>query len=892
MGVVYKAEDTKLGRHVVLKFLAPYLTRDPQAIERFINEAKTASALDHPNICTIYEIGETEDGQLFIAMAYYEGETLKERLEKGDGRKEKGEERKVKGEERVAPIALRSSPFGMPGGLPIPETIEIATQIAQGLARAHEAGIIHRDIKPANIIITKRGEVKILDFGLAKLAGQQHLTKTGATMGTIAYMSPEQAQGLEVDHRTDIWSLGVVMYEMLTGQLPFKGEYDQAVMYAIVNVDPVAPTKLRAEVPITLAQAINRALAKNANERHQLAAELLSEIRQAQREPDRPLRASHKMRNLLKRLRKVGLTRASLGVLILLSGIAGYLLFQRRETIPRLINPLQVTTTIGLEHYPTWSPDGSKLAYQSNQSGNWDIWVAQPGKGQPVNLTEDHAGVDARPSWSPDGSQIAFWSDRDGRGLYLMSALGGVPRKVLASESGRGQPQWSMDGTELAYVSEDSSQNFVNLYSLRTGKSTNIYLHTGKAGILHSIFEMSWSPNGDYFALVDAIAPAALITCIRILRITDKKLIPVTDGRTNDWSPSWSKDERYIYFISNRGGSMDLWQQRLANDGSPDGAPQPLTTGIGMVHAVFSPDGRHLAYSQGREIANVWRVSIPPGDSMRTWKDAEQITFDQALVGRVALTHDGKYLLLNSDRLGNQDIWKMPVTGGKMEQITDHPAHDLAPALSPDDREIAFHSRRSGNGDIWLMPASGGPARFLFGTDESEALPSWSPDGREIAFQATRTGNRDIYVISARGGEARRLTDHPDLDLYPRWSPDGKWIVFESDRAGFSQIWKVPAQGGPAERVAETGGHRPCWSPNGEKIYFIRDERGAKNVRYEQGVRNFWELSLKDGHERQLTNLHGKHGFLVLEGYTTDGRQLYFNWQENLGDIWVMEVTK
>lgn len=248
MGVVYKAHDTKLNRTVALKFLPPDLTRDQEAIDRFINEAQAASGLDYANICTIYEINETADGQMFICMAYYGGETLDQKIVGADG---------------CPPLRIE-------------DAIDIAMQIARGLERAHEAGIVHRDIKPSNLIITTRGEVKIIDFGLAKLAGQMHFTKTGNLSGTVAYISPEQVQGKPTDHRTDIWSLGVVLYEMLTGELPFQGEGDQAVIFSIVNEDPREITALRQETPVLLAQLVHKAMQKNPADRHQSMAELIS----------------------------------------------------------------------------------------------------------------------------------------------------------------------------------------------------------------------------------------------------------------------------------------------------------------------------------------------------------------------------------------------------------------------------------------------------------------------------------------------------------------------------------------------------------------------------------------------------------------------------------------
>lgn len=247
MGVVYKAEDTKLRRSVAIKFLPPDLTRDKEAKQRFVHEARAASALDHPSICTIHEINETGDGQNYIVMGYYKGETLKEKIKKGP--------------------------------LPVHEAVEIALQIAKGLERAHEEEIIHRDIKPANIFVTDRNEVKILDFGLAKLARQPRLTKTGSTLGTVAYMSPEQAKGKQIDHRTDLWSLGVVLYEMLTGELPFKGEYEQAVIYSILNEAPVSIRALRPDVPIEIEHIIEKMLTKDLKERYQKSSELVGFLR-------------------------------------------------------------------------------------------------------------------------------------------------------------------------------------------------------------------------------------------------------------------------------------------------------------------------------------------------------------------------------------------------------------------------------------------------------------------------------------------------------------------------------------------------------------------------------------------------------------------------------------
>ena len=273
MGVVYKAEDTKLRRTVALKFLPPELSRDPEAKERFFHEARAAAALEHANIATVYEIDEAE-GQIFIALGYIEGRTLKDMIYG------------VGADLRVCPEPNGNLKKGEHKGSPlrINTAIDLAMQMAEGLALAHEKGIVHRDVKSANIMITDKGQVKIMDFGLAKLKGQTKLTREGSTMGTVAYMSPEQAQGKEVDPRSDIWSLGVVLYEMLTGKLPFPGEYDQAVIYAILNEAPEPVTALRSGIPLELERIIEKALAKDPAERYQGCQDLLADLRRSMKE--------------------------------------------------------------------------------------------------------------------------------------------------------------------------------------------------------------------------------------------------------------------------------------------------------------------------------------------------------------------------------------------------------------------------------------------------------------------------------------------------------------------------------------------------------------------------------------------------------------------------------
>jgi eukaryotic-like serine/threonine-protein kinase len=460
MGEVWLATEVRLRRKVALKLLPAELTRDPARVSRFEQEARAASGLSHPNVCTIHALGETADGQHYIAMEYVEGETLRRRI--------------------------------AAGRLNIRESLDIAIQIASALAAAHAAGIVHRDIKPENVIIRPDGLVKVLDFGLAKLTAATDSaaveatqtafrTDAGTVVGTVAYMSPEQARGQQVDARTDIWSLGVVLYEMVAGRSPFAASSSSDAIAAILDREPAPLARFEPQVPAELQRVVTKALRKDRSQRYQSMLDLLLDLQTLREELQSHVRSGSAPFTAIttepaasssgaavvpsRRRRHVWLAVAAV-VLVMGTGLGVWTWRTARlaqtpaapTAAPVQRNLMRLTFGPGLQTDVTWSPDGTRIAYASDRSGNFDIWSHPIGGGEPVQLTTSPA-PDTQPSWSPDGRSIVFRSERDGEGLFVVPALGG-PERQLSSFGVH--PQWSADGAWIMF--RGSSTRLTHVY--------------------------------------------------------------------------------------------------------------------------------------------------------------------------------------------------------------------------------------------------------------------------------------------------------------------------------------------------------------------------------------------------------------------------------------------
>ncbi|HET8550017.1 MAG TPA: protein kinase, partial [Bryobacteraceae bacterium] len=594
MGVVFKAEDLQLGRLVAIKFLPEEFARDRVAGERFQREARAASALNHPNICTIYEFG-TDEGRAFLVMELLAGQTLRQ---------------------RISGKPLKSD-----------EIIELGIQLADALDAAHRKNIIHRDIKPANIFVTEEGQAKILDFGLAKLTAgetvrktvlseastiacpEEGLTSTGVVVGTLAYMSPEQARGERVDARTDLFSFGAVLYEMTTGRPAFPGPTSASVLEGILTKQPVPPSRLNPGVPEGLEQIITKALEKEREVRAQTAAELRADLMRIRRSQtsERVARAAEtRSRRLAAALTIIGLTAAA---------ALGWYFWASRGGEAALKNATftQLTNVSGEELYASISPDGKSFVYQSRASGNWDIYSHRVGGHNPINLTKDYPEDDTEPAFSPDGERIVFRSEREGGGIFVMGATGESVKRL--TDSGY-NPAWSPDGTQVVY-----STGWFWWAARRTGTDYQLAVvstESSSGGGPHVIsdkiqdaMQPSWSPNGQRIAFwgfrdgnYDIWTVAA----------SGGEPVRVTHDPAVDWNPVWSPDGKYVYFSSDRAGSMNLWRVAIEQQsGRVTGRVEAVTTpSADAAYVSFSRDGRRMAYVNRLEKGNLFKVDFDP----------------------------------------------------------------------------------------------------------------------------------------------------------------------------------------------------------------------------------------------------------------------------------------
>ncbi len=645
MGVVYKAEDIKLKRTVAIKFLPKRLSVHGEERERFIHEAQAASALNHPNIYIIHEIDEVE-GETFLVIEYIDGITLREWIRR---KSEQASDRKYS----------------------VQETINIAIQVAEGLEKAHEKGIIHRDVKSENIMLTNDGLAKIMDFGLAKLKGVSKLTKTGSTIGTLAYMSPEQVEGIETDHRTDIFSFGVVLYEILSTRLPFQSVHEAAIMYEIMNVDPPSLTDLHKNVDPELNRIVMKCLEKNREERYQSMKDVAIDLKRYKRDsegkrierkvPSEAVKPSEALPPRKKISTSLLIGAGALVVLLVLGVL--YLTRQTPKEEVKLAEAkiTKVTSQPGLEDEPTWSPDGKFIAYTSDDRGNFDIIVQPLTGGQPIRVVDSDAD-DAQPAWSPDGSRLAFVSARDrggrfsplfgvgyletylkGKGgdIFLVPALGGRPVKLVSNAF---DPAWSPDGKTLVFRSIRGGQ--WDLWTVSAEGGTPKRLTNDP----EFDYQPSWSPDGKWILYGSELRGVYEVCVVPASGGSPKYL---TNGKAMVVKPTWSPDGKFILFSSNRSGSMNIWKMFFKPDAEKFETPIRVTVGEGDdINISVTSIGNRIAFATVKSSPDIWELTVSS-------RKLRQVSSETGIEDLPYVSPDGKTILVDSDRRGSAQIWTM-----------------------------------------------------------------------------------------------------------------------------------------------------------------------------------------------------------------------------------------
>ncbi|MBI3666864.1 MAG: PD40 domain-containing protein [Acidobacteria bacterium] len=782
MGEVYRARDPRIGRDVAVKVLPAALSADPDRLRRFEQEVRAAGALNHPNILVIHDVG-THEGSPYLVSELLEGETLRERLRRG----------------------------------PIPpgKAIDYAFQTASGLAPAHEKGITHRDLKPENLFITRDGHVKILDFGLAKLTQplegkdqadvltETAYTESGAILGTVGYMSPEQASGRAVDFRSDQFSFGAVAYEMATGKRAFQRASVPETLSAIIREEPEPITALHPQTPPPFRWLIERCLAKDPEDRFGTTRDLardLESIRNHLAELAGPKEtAPPKAPRRSWALVTAGLALAAIACAALWIWLGG--------SKPLQAPTLRNLTFSGHDSAPAASPDGRFVAFVSDRDGRRRVWLKELAGGGEVALT---SGPDASPRFSPDGSTVLFTRSEEAHvALFRVPIVGGEPRRVLDYAS---DGDWSPDGRKIAFLRAGA------VWVAAAGGEEAHELPSPRDA---EIFSPRWSPNGRTIAA----SRRGFTLPLRIFLVgadgKDQRMLPAASGAFAISSVAWTAaGDEVVYAQSESGANPQLVQSPawLVRHNLRSGATQKI---------LWSQSFGYLldVAGQGRVVleANVFRDSLrelPTGGKSRSTQ-SRWLTRGDSQDRQPAYSPDGKWVIFHSNRSGNADIWKVSTEAGALRRLTDHPADDWDPAFTPDGKKIIWSSNRSGHFEIWTADADGSGARQLTRDGTDAQNPTMTQDGEWIVYSSFRRG-RGIWKSRTDGSEATRLVD---LGVIPEVSPDGRYAAYET-MDGDLRVVRI-ADGADMHFVA-SGGFRPRWIPNGRAIAFLLEPPDPK----------------------------------------------------------------
>ena len=855
MATVYLAHDLKHDRKVAIKILREELSASLGG-DRFLREIRIAAQLQHPNILPLLDSG-AENGLLFYVMPYVSGQSLRERITRE-------------------------------GALPVHDAVRLITEVVDALAHAHELGVVHRDIKPDNVMLSGRHAL-VADFGVAKAVsdatGGHMVTTVGMAIGTPTYMSPEQAVAdPHVDHRADIYAVGAMAYELLTGRPPFVGGSPQQVLAAHVTQAPEAPSMHRAGIAPALDAIILRCLAKQAGDRFQTAAELHAALE--------PWATSSGGITPAETARTTASVAASSGKgtrfavalsAVSVTAIAAYVLLNRPPETAALQQSTQLTRSAGVQEMPRISSDGKAVAYSvlspSDSVSHVEWRRGSDGSAMSVLSSLEPMG------WSPDGDRLLVLTSR---GIESVSALGGASTLLVAGNVLTGAFNggvWARDGQRLAYVRGDS---------LLLKAADGVITLLGRTSDPHSL---EWSPDGAWIAYISEnskyladwnIAPSSLW----IMPTTGGAPTRLTTGGALDASPTWAPDSRRLLFTSNRGGTRDIYQLNLDRRGRPKGDPVRVTTGLNASLISLSADGRQLAYSVATNRSNIWSVALPDAGSVSS-RAAELVTSDKETIESIGISADGQWLIFDSDRAGPQQIFRRPLAGGTLQQVTRGSAPAFSMSISPDGRFIAFHTIANGLRRAFVASSEGGdqPVQVSRGVGPDERNPVWSPDGSRLGWQMLEPGRKNASIAvevatrSPSGWGAVKRVQVPTVLMQAAWLGGGTLLGRDSLNRRLLAV-DIDRTSEPPREIAQ--GLTEAIMPVGQGV--ISTDGRTLLIRNRRGI---WMLPVGGGVPRQVVRFDDPLHPIALNArnFALHAGRLYFTLQDPQSNIWAAPVT-